>query len=100
VEHIRHGVDLLLAYVPPSANMPDDILGAKNIMVEERELPNAGHCELERNGGAAGATARDKNVDVRKTFDVKQPFYALECPVLGHGDVIPSGQSPVLRHLA
>ena len=63
-QHVGDGIDFLLPDVSPAANMPDDILGSENVIVDQREVADAGHDELKRDAGTARAASRDKNLDI------------------------------------
>ena len=79
--------------------MPDDVLRSEDVVVDEREIADAGHDELQRDAGAARAASGDQNPDVGERRDVEERLNTLEGAII-HGASVLSGHSPVLRHLA
>ena len=56
----------LLPDEAPAADMPDDVLGPEDVVVDEREIADAGHDELKRDARAAGAASRHEYSDIRE----------------------------------
>ena len=98
-QHIGDGIDLSVADIAAAADMANNVLRADGVVVDQCEVADARHGELERHARAARAASRYEDLHVREQRDVEQGLDTLEGAIV-HGASAPSDHVPVLRHLA
>src|SRR5579862_5406384 len=70
--------------------MADDVLGLEHIGVEQRELSDAGHGELQRNLSAARAASGNQRSRVGERANVKKRRYAGKKLIIIHRLILPA----------
>src|SRR5487761_96246 len=89
-QHIRHGINLLLPQVTASTHVANDVFGLKHVGVEQRELADAGRCELQRYLSPTRSTSGNKRPGVTQRPDIEKRRDAGKKLILIHSAVPPA----------